>query len=87
MAFKKDPQAVLDYSVDWAAWLGTDTIASSLWVLSAGLTQMSKSHTSTMATVVLSGGVVGNEESATCRITTANGRVDDRTIFLNIVER
>ena len=30
MTFTKDPNAVLDYSVDWAKWLDGDTIATSV---------------------------------------------------------
>lgn len=54
--FTKDPQAVLDYNVDWSTWLGTDTIASSVWTVEAGLTKDSDSKTTTIATVMLSGG-------------------------------
>lgn len=87
MAFKKDPNAVLDYTVDWTAWLGTDTIVDATWLLSAGLTEVTKSRTTTAATVLVEGGVSGTDETATCRITTAAGRVDDRTITLTILER
>ena len=87
MAFKKDPNATLDYSVDWTAWLGADTITAVTWVLSGGLSKVSQSHTPKIATILVSGGTVGAVETATCRITTAEGRVDDRTITLNIVER
>ena len=34
MAFTQDPSAVLDYTVDWSAWLPTsDTIASATWAV------------------------------------------------------
>jgi hypothetical protein len=32
----KDPQADLDYGLDWSAWLGTDTIVSSTWSVPDG---------------------------------------------------
>lgn len=87
--FKKDPNAVLDYTFDWSAWLlpMADAISSVVWVTSTGLTKVSSSNTSSTATAFVSGGVVGNTESLTCRITSAGGRTDDRTISLKIVDR
>lgn len=89
MAYKKDPNATLDYSFDWGPYLTPlgDTITLVEWVLSTGLTKVSQSNTATTATVFVSGGVLDEVESLTCRITTAGGRIDDRTISLNIVSR
>lgn len=89
MAFKKDPNAILDYTVDWTAYLTpiADTIASVEWVVPATLTKVSQSNTTMTATAFISGGTVGTQEILTCRITTAGGRVDDRSITLNIVNR
>ena len=89
MAYKKDPNATLDYSFDWGPYLTplTDTIVLVEWVLSTGLTKVSQSNTATTATVFVSGGVLDEVETLTCRITTAGGRIDDRTISLNIVSR
>jgi hypothetical protein len=86
---EKDPDAVLDYSWDWTAYLAlvSDTIASVSYVLSAGLTSSLASHTTTVAKVFLSGGIIGTTESATCRIVTAGGRTDDRTIYLKMVAK
>lgn len=88
-SYKKDPNATLDYTVDWGPYLTPlgDTIASVLWVLSSGLAQVSVSNTTTAATIFVSGGVVDADETLTCRITTAGGRIDDRTITLKIVSR
>lgn len=87
--YKKDPDATLDYTVDWTAYLAAiaDTITSVTWVLSTGITKVSQSNTSTTATIFVSGGVEGSSETMTCRITTAGGRIDDRTIALKIVSR
>lgn len=91
MAYKKDPDATLDYSFDWGPYLTplTDTIATVQWVLSAGLTKVAESSTATIATIFVSGGVLGEIETITCRITTAAPipRIDDRTISLTIVSR
>lgn len=85
--FSKDPNAVLDYVMDWARWLGTDTIVASVWVVPTGLVKTSDSHTDTQAKVWLSGGVKGRTFTVTNRITTAAGRTDDRSFLLEVNER
>ena len=56
MTFAKDPDAVLDYAVDWLRWLAGDEIATSVWIVPDGLTRVSDAATTTKATVWLSGG-------------------------------
>ena len=85
--FVKDPDAVLDYTGNWAAWLGSDTIISSAWDLPDGITQNSESHTSTTTQIWLAGGDAGASYVLRNRITTAAGRVDERTITIKIKER
>lgn len=93
---EKDPDATLDYSFDWAAWLALvgDNIASVEFIADPSLTVENISHDDTTATVWLSGGTKPaapepNALRVTCRITTTNvpPRIDDRSIFLKIVER
>lgn len=87
-AFVKDPNAVLDYEVDWSGWLASgDTISTSTWVASDGITIDSDSKTTTKTTVWLSGGVAGRSYAATNHIVTAAGREDDRTIVMRVAER
>lgn len=84
----KDPDAVLDYSIDWATWLDGDTISTSDWfVVGSGLTVDSDSNSSTAATVWLSGGVLGRRYVVTNRITTAAGRIDDRSVAVLMEEK
>lgn len=80
--FIKDPDSVLDYAVDWSDWLGTDTIATSSWTVPTGITNDSDSNTTTVATVFLSGGTIGQRYDLVNRITTAAGRTADRTITI-----
>lgn len=80
--FTKDPDAVLDYEVDWTAWLGDDTIASSIWLVGTGITQETASNTTTSATIWLSGGTAGSAYQVTNRITTTAGRVNDKTLTI-----
>ncbi len=85
--FNKDPDAELDYSVDWESWLASDTIATSTWTVPAGLTEESSSNTTTKGTVVLSGGTAGQRYCVVNRITTAGGKIDDRTIYIDMIEK
>lgn len=85
----KDPQATLDYTLDWTigGWLGTDTIASVLWTVPSGITQAAASNTTTSATIWLSGGTLLASYTITCRITTAAGRTDERSFRVIIKDR
>lgn len=85
--FTKDPDAVLDYLLDWTAWLSGDTIESHTVTADTGLTVESTSATDTAVTVWLSGGTAGETYSFTCTIDTAAGRTDDRTSRLRVRER
>lgn len=87
MTFTKDPNAVLDYSIDWTRWLAGDQIAASEWLVPSGLTKMADSKTSTSATVWLSGGTAGQSYIVTNRITTAAGRTEDRSFTIRVEER
>ena len=84
----KDPDAVLDYTVDWTSWLAAaETVSTSTWVVEAGITQNSASNDTTSGTIWLSGGTVGEEYRVTNRVATNQGRTDDRTILIRVKER
>lgn len=88
--FVHDPDAVLDYSVDWSAWLAGDTIASAAWTSTAGVTILddpAPTVEGSVAKVWLSGGTTGQRESVTCHVVTAEGREDDRTFWLSVAQR
>lgn len=86
----KDPNATLDYQIDWTNFLASgESIVSVVWTVT-GATLETSASTATTATAWLSGGTVGTVISATCRITTDStpvARVDDRTLRLTVVER
>lgn len=86
-SFVKDPQAILDYAINWATWLGADAISSSVWEADDGITIVSHSHDATTATVWLSGGTHGVTYNLTCHIVTAAGREDDRTITVKVYHK
>lgn len=85
---EKDPSAVLDYGFDWSAWLADgDTIASVVWTVPTGITKDNQSESTTIATVWLSGGTAQTQYLVGCKITTAAGRVDERTLTVNCNDR
>lgn len=88
MTYVKDPDAILDYSINWSSWLVTgDTIATSTWTAETGITVDSDSNTTTAATVWLSGGTLGESYDVTNHIVTDAGREDDRTITILVREQ
>lgn len=84
----KDPDAVLDYQIDWSAWLATgETISSSDWVVQTGITENSASNTTTTATIWLSGGEAGVTYRVTNRIVTTANRTNDRSLYITVREQ
>ena len=80
--FIKDPDATLDYVVDWSAWLGVDTISTSTWTVATGITKVIDTKTTTTATIWLSGGTAGTSYTVADKIVTAGGRTDERTLTI-----
>jgi len=81
--FIHDPDAVLDYVINWATWLGADTISTSTWTLSStDIVTTDDSHTDTASTIWISGGVGNRKYTATNHIVTSLGREQDDSIML-----
>lgn len=82
----KDPDEILDYTIDWTPRLGTggDVIVSSTWISPTGITVVIDSFTDTHTTIWLSGGSLAATYSFVNRITTAGGRTMDQTVRLKI---
>jgi len=86
--FVKDPDATLDYGFDWSRWLEGDTIQlASVSVSPSGLTITRVDFSTTGVVVWLSGGAPGSTYLVTCRIETASGRVDERSMRLFVAHR
>lgn len=86
--FTKDPNAVLDYTVDWSSWLQEgEAIQSSSWVVDAGITDSNPTNTGIAATIWLSGGIVNKVYRVTNRITTSAARVDDRSLLIAVRQK
>ena len=88
--FVKDPQAILDYSINWDdGYLEADeNLVTSTWTIQpAGeLATDSTSNTAKLTTVFASGGVFGQIYSVVNRIVTDKGRTDDRSIWIRCFE-
>lgn len=89
--YEHDPDAELDYSVDWTAWLPDgDTIASSDWEISPSGPTISRKTVDVdgkIATCFVEGLVAGTKYRLTNRIVTTPGaRRNDRSILLKTVE-
>lgn len=69
----KTPSDSLDYIIDWSAWLESDTISTSTFVVPPGLTAAAAAtNTTTTSTAWISGGEVGQVYTVQCTIVTAN---------------
>jgi len=89
----KDPDATLDYTENWTDWLATadspaDTISSAtVTTTSLSVSVDSISNNTTHVTAWVSGGIPGETATLTFQITTAGGRIDQRTLYLKIKDR
>jgi len=85
--YYKDPDAVLDYTIDWSPWLDGDTINTSIYIVANGIVEDSRSNTNTETTIWLSSGTSSVKYKITNRIVTAAGRTEDRTFYVKIKEK
>ncbi len=86
----KDPDAVLDYTLDWSAdYLASgETISTSSWAVTpTGLTIDSDSNDTTTTTVFVSGGTRGKIYRLTNTITTSESRTEQRSLTIRVEER
>lgn len=89
-----DPQADLDYSIDWTARLQTgETITEATWTLPTDtgaptrVDGQSDILSGPIATIWITGGTLGLIYDITCHATTSLGRQYDATIQLIIDNR
>lgn len=105
MSFKwanKDPDEILDYSVDWSRFLGAATISSIQWSvdnasgvktsLPAGavvnnIQNVAQTNTNTVATINIGLGTLNEEYKFYCRMIDNSGSIAERVIKLRIKEQ
>ncbi|KPF59033.1 hypothetical protein IP88_16370 [alpha proteobacterium AAP81b] len=90
--FLKDPQAVVDYAIDWnAGYLAGQTIAASEWAIApagADAPQILAAIIDKARTVVtLGGGAAGKVYRITNRVAFSDGRRDERSLTVRIDDR
>lgn len=98
----KDPDEILDYSVDWSRWLGDATISSVTWYvdnasgakteLSAGSTvngiqNVAQTISGGVATINLGLGTNNTEYKFYCRMADNSGNIAERVIRLKVKEQ
>jgi hypothetical protein len=84
----KDPDAVLDWPFDWSQWLADgENITTSVMTVSAGLVLNSSGFSATSTVAWLSGGTPGIPYTLANRVTTSQGRTDERTITIRVQNR
>jgi hypothetical protein len=88
----KDPEATLDYSVDWGAdYLTGDVLTESSWTVSpaeaGGVSIVSNRFDLLVSTVEVGGGKPGRIYRLTNHVVTAEGREDSRSIMLRVEMR
>ena len=90
--YDHDPDAELDYTVDWSDWLPEgDALSASTWTVPAGMTLLNATRTGTLAVIWLAfdsnAGEVGTVYRITNHIVTTGGRKDDRSFEVVIKEK
>jgi hypothetical protein len=88
----KDPDAVLDYSVDWGAeYLSGDLLAQSAWSVGpdepGGVTIAGSDFDATTSAVKAAGGLPGRIYRLENHVVLASGRIDSRSIVLRVEKR
>ena len=89
----KDPDAVLDYPQDWADYLALipgasiDTVTVTAANDEPTINVDSSEIDGSITIAWISGGTPGAFEGFTYHIVTAQGREDDRTLYVKIKER
>jgi len=91
----KDPGSITDFRIDWGtAFLGDgEAVTSSSWEIfpvepPGGLVVDNEPpFTATDTTVFISGGIAGHLYQLTNRITTDQGRTDERSFIIRMAEK
>lgn len=88
----KDPEAVLDYSIDWGSqYLSGDALADSVWEVTpdepGGVAVAGSQFDLTTSTVQAGGGIAGRIYRLENKVVLASGLADSRSITLRVEQR
>ena len=81
--YTKTAAAVLDFTLNWASYLGF-TISSSAWAVPSGITGSNQSSTATSASIRISAGTAGLVYAFTNTITMASGQIDQEPLVITV---
>lgn len=88
--YKKDPNEIISYTIDWTQWLKGDTISTSDWLMAestpSGITEDSQSNTTTSATITLSSGYHGGRYVLSNQIVTAAGLKKEKSLIIRVLD-
>lgn len=90
--FAKDPDATLDYSIDWSAYLADgETLSTSDWSVepaeTGGLAVLAAGVQGATSQVTVGGGISGHSYRLVNRISTNQSRTDERSITIRAMDR
>lgn len=84
----KSPAAILDFPIDFSAWLAVEGYAShTVTIINGTIAIDSSSHSNGTITVIVSGGVIGELAGFMITVTTVTNYVDRRAFYLDIKDR
>ena len=99
----KDPDELTDYSIDWSRFITPNTISSVTWSMDNadgvkteltasgpivhGIQLVSATNTDTVATARIGLGTNNIKYKFYCTITTSDGLIFERTVFLRVREK
>lgn len=81
----KAPTDNLNYSVDWSRWLGTDTIATSVWTTPTGINSSLQTNSATTTSIWISGGTIHTYYDFINTINTNGGQTKTATIRIYVI--
>jgi len=89
--YLKDPQARVDYAIDWSIHLDGQTIDASMWLVvpdeEGGVVAEEASFAPVRTAARLAGGVTGHSYSVVNQVTLSDGSTDIRSITLRVEKR
>lgn len=85
----KGPSDILVYTIDWSDWLNSgDSIATSTWSLTSGVTKVTDTSTASTTVIKVSGGTNGTSYTLTNTVTTTvSGETRIETFVLKVKTR
>lgn len=90
--YLKDPGGRIDYAIDWAiGYLGGGTIIASTWTVEpaeeGGIVVAQMGFDPGRSVAVIEGGHPGHVYRVTNRVTTHDGREDERSLAIRVEDR